>query len=98
MCVIPRVSQSGNKVALTFVNGLDFQLLPQCRVKYEEPDIAMTSGSKGNTRMQRHELSRGKLSFYTGIFGMIMVYRMVLHDIQWDFMGLIGTLWCHQAN
>ena len=33
------VSQIGNEVALTFVNGLDFQLLPQRRVKYEEPDI-----------------------------------------------------------
>lgn len=31
-------------VALTFVNGLDFQLLPQCRVKYEEAVGSEISG------------------------------------------------------
>lgn len=28
-----------DEVTLTFVNGLDFQLLPQCRVKYEQEGL-----------------------------------------------------------
>ncbi|CAE7427617.1 unnamed protein product, partial [Symbiodinium sp. CCMP2456] len=33
-----------SEVTLTFMNGLDFQLLPQCRVKYEEEVGSEISG------------------------------------------------------